>query len=248
MRGSARWILPWVLAGSPCAWGGPPFVTNDPDPPEPGQWEINLPWTLERSRDGSASGEFVRADINYGYDRYTQLSVELPVPYGMPSEGGLRFGVGDVLLEYKRRFGLDAKAGYFGINPQLTLPTGDTTRGLGAGRATLQLPLLYQKQWGDTVAYADARYKWNAGDEGKSNWFFGIAFEQAFGERLKLGAEAFATTPNAPNGEPNAGFNVGGKWVMAPGQVLMLSAGRSFLNEPELTLFVGLKLLFSPDS
>lgn len=243
-----RWVLPLLLVGSAYAWAGPPFVTNDPDPPELDQWEINLPWSMERSRDDSASGEWVRVDVNYGYDRYTQLSIEMPMSYKFPAGGGLHFGAGDVLLEYKRRFGLDAKAGYFGVNPELTLPTGDSTRGLGAGRATLQLPLLYQKQWGDTVAYGDARYKWQAGEQGKSYWFFGLAFEHAVSGRLKLGAEVFATTPQSPNGEHNAGFNVGGKWVMAPGQMLMLSAGRSFLDEPELTLFIGLKLLFSPGS
>lgn len=241
-------VLPLFLAGSATVWAGPPFFTNDPDPPEPGQWEINLPWSMERSRNGSASGEWLRVDVNYGYDRYTQLSIEMPMPYHLPVEGGLRFGGGDVLLEYKRRFGLDAKTGYFGINPQLTLPTGDATRGLGRRRATLQLPLLYQKQWGDTVVYGDARYKWRAGDEGKNYWFFGLALEHTVDERLKLGAEVFATTPVSPGSEPNAGFNLGGKWVLAPGRMLMLSAGRSFLNEPELTLFVGLKLLFSPDS
>ena len=249
MRATIRWLgLPLFLAGSACVWAGPPFVTNDPDPPELGQWEINLPWSMERSRNGSASGEFVRVDVNYGYDRYTQISVEMPMPYQFPAGGGLRFGAGDVLLEYKRRFGLDAKAGYFGVNPELTLPTGDEERGLGAGRATLQLPLLYQKQWGDTVAYADARYKWRAGDDGKSYWFFGLALEQAVGEKLKLGGELFATTPQSPNGEANVGFNVGGKWLMAPGRILMFSAGRSFMQEPELTLFIGLKLLFTPGS
>ncbi|WP_077732421.1 transporter [Methylocaldum sp. 14B] len=244
---STRWVFSLVLAGSASAFGGPPFFTNDPDPPEPGQWEINLPWFMERSRDGSAIGEFVRVDVNYGYDPYTQLSIELPAPYRLPAEGGLRSGVGDVLFEYKRRFGLDAEAGYFGINPQLTLPTGDEKRGLGAGRATLQLPLLYQKQWGDTVIYGDARYKLWAGAEGKSYWFFGLALEHAVGKRLKLGGEVFAITSPSPGGEPNAGFNLGGKWVMAPGRVLMVSAGRSFRDEPELTLLIGLNLLFSPN-
>jgi len=156
--------LPLLLTGSATVlWAGPPFVTHDPDPPEPGQWEINLPWSMERNRNGSASGEWVRVDINYGYDAYTQLSIEMPMPYKFPAGGGLHFGAGYVLLEYKRRFGTDAGVGYFGFNPELTLPTGDATRGLGAGRATLQLPLLYQKQRGDTVVYGDARYKWHAG-------------------------------------------------------------------------------------
>jgi hypothetical protein len=236
-----------MLAGAGAALAGPPFTTNDPDPPDMGQWEINLPWFMDRNRDGTASGEWLRVDANYGYDAYTQLSVEMPVPYQFPARGGMRFGAGDVLLEYKRRFDLDAKAGYFGINPELTLPTGDAARGLGRGRATLQLPLLYQKQWGGTVVYGDARYKLWAGDQGKSHWFFGLALEQSVGEKLKLGGELFATTPQSPGGAANAGFSLGGKWLMAPGRVLMFSAGRSFRDEPELTLFVGLKLLFSPN-
>lgn len=241
-----QWVLPLVLAGSAPAFAGPPFATNDPDPPELRQWEINLPWFMDRNRGGSASGEWLRVDANYGYDRYTQLSVEMPVAYQLPAKGGLRSGAGDVLLEYKRRFGLDARTGYFGINPELTLPTGDAASGLGKGRATLQLPLLYQQQWGNTVVYGDARYKLWAGDHGKSYGFFGLALEHAMGERLKLGGEVFATTPQSPDGKANAGFNLGGKWGMAPSRVLMFSAGRSFLDEPELTVFIGLKLLFSP--
>jgi hypothetical protein len=81
------------------ARAGPPFVTNDPDPPEVGQWEINLPWTLKRSQDGSLSGELITFDPNYGYDHFTQLSIELPVPYSGSEEGGFSTGIGDVLLE-----------------------------------------------------------------------------------------------------------------------------------------------------
>ena len=143
------WALP--------AWAGPPFVTNDPDPPDVEQWELIFPFTLKRAADGSHSGEFVTFDINYGYDRFTQLSIEVPIPYTRAAGGETRFGVGDVLLEYKRRFGTDERAGYFGINPQLTLPTGSKRRDLGAGRVTMQLPLLYQKRVGqDSVLWRPA--------------------------------------------------------------------------------------------
>ena len=234
-----------VLAHS-SARAGPPFVTNDPDPPEVGQWEINLPWTLKRSQDGSLSGEIITFDPNYGYDRFTQLSIELPVPYSGSEEGGFSTGIGDALLEYKRRFGTDPYAGYFGINPQLTLPTGDKERGLGAGRGTVQIPLLYQKKWGEMVFYSDLRYKWRAGEEGKSFWFLGFAVEQQVSAGLKLGAEVFGTTPQASGDNHNASFNVGFKHSLAPGQVLMISAGRSFRPDPELTLFLGLKFLMPP--
>lgn len=140
-------------------WAGPPFITNDPDPPEVGQWDINLPFTLKRSPDGNLSGEWMRVDINYGYDRFTQLSIEVPFPYTREAGGPIHSGVGDFVFEYKRRFGTDDRKGYFGINPQLELPTGDEERGLGAGRVTAQLPLIYQKRWGDALVYGDLRYK-----------------------------------------------------------------------------------------
>jgi hypothetical protein len=79
-----NWLAGWVcFVGS--GWvspslTGPPFITNDPDPPEVGQWELILPATLNRNSNGQVSGELVTLDVNYGYDRFTQLSVELPIP------------------------------------------------------------------------------------------------------------------------------------------------------------------------
>ena len=78
---------------------GPPFATNDPDPPEVGQWELILPATLKRNGNGRVSGEFVIIDVNYGYDRFIQLSVALPIPYAESGNGKRQFGAGDVLIE-----------------------------------------------------------------------------------------------------------------------------------------------------
>jgi hypothetical protein len=214
--------------------------------PDLRQWEINLPWTLKRTPGGQLSGELVRIDVNYGYDPYTQLSIELPFPYTDLAKGGLGFGAGDVLLEYKRRLDEPEEASYFGTDLVITLPTGDERRGLGAGRVTLELPLLYQRRWDEAVVYSDFRYKWQAGDQGKSFWFFGAAVERLVNEQLKIGAEIYGTTPTAFGGEGNAGFNLGGKYKLAAGTVLMFSAGRSFRAEPELTLLLGLKILIPP--
>jgi hypothetical protein len=238
-------LLPLALATAP-ARGGPPFVTNDADPPDLHQLEVNMPFTRKLSAAGGASGEIVTIDVNYGADRYTQVSVETPFPYVTDPSGSTQAGAGDVLLEYKRRFGLDDRRGYFGVNPQLTLPTGDTARGLSAGRATLQLPVLYQRRYGRTLLYQDLRYRYRAGDEGKSFWFLGTAFESRILPRLELGAEVFATTAAAPGGSGNCGFNVGGKYVLKKGLKVMFSVGRSLEGDPESTLFLGLKVLSPP--
>jgi hypothetical protein len=45
--------------------GGPPFVTDDPEPPPPGGWEINVPFIVERSR-GKTEMDAPLFDLNYG--------------------------------------------------------------------------------------------------------------------------------------------------------------------------------------
>jgi hypothetical protein len=244
---SWNWLAGWVCfigGGWAPSLAGPPFTTNDPDPPEIGQWELVLPATLQR--DGQVSGELVTLDVNYGYDRFTQLSVEFPIPYAETGDGALQIGIGDVLLEYKQRFGTDEYQGYLGINPEITLPTGSERRGLGAGRVTVQLPLLYQGRWGDNWFYGDLRYKWRAGEEGKSYWFLGVALERKLNERLKLGAELFGTTPQSVEDEFNLSFNFGGRYRWDPGRELIASIGRSLFEEPDLTLVIGLKIFISP--
>jgi hypothetical protein len=235
-----------VFLATSAARAGPPFVTNDADPPGVGQWEINLPFTLDRAPDGSRGGEFATFDINYGYDRFTQLSIEVPLPYTREAGGETRSGIGDLLLEYKRRSGTDASAGYWGVNPQIALPSGSEERGLGAGWITADLPVIYQKQWGKALVYSDLRYRWRAGEEGKSFWFLGAAVEREMSARLTGGAELFGTTRQRPGGKQNAAFNVGLKYRLDRGNVLMLSAGRSLRGDPDLTLFLGWKVLTPP--
>jgi len=45
--------------------GGPPFVTDDPEPPPTGGWGINVPFILERTP-GKAEMDAPLLDFNYG--------------------------------------------------------------------------------------------------------------------------------------------------------------------------------------
>lgn len=63
-------MSPGLLYGG-SAIAGPPFITNDPDPPEVGQWEIVLPSTETRRPSGAVSGEWTTVDFNYGFDALT---------------------------------------------------------------------------------------------------------------------------------------------------------------------------------
>src|SRR5436305_3305380 len=73
------------------AQGGPPLITDDPDTPGPGYWEINVSTFFEKSRLERRS-EMPRLDVNYGWGRRIQLKYEVPwvavQPAGKPARSG----------------------------------------------------------------------------------------------------------------------------------------------------------------
>jgi hypothetical protein len=54
----------WLLMIGP-AQAGPPFITEDPELPPPGTWEINVPFIFERTP-GETEMEAPLFDLNYG--------------------------------------------------------------------------------------------------------------------------------------------------------------------------------------
>src|SRR5438094_6155425 len=81
---------------------GPPFVTDDPEPPPPGGWEINVPFILERTP-GKIEMDTPLFDFNYGLPD-VQLKLEFPVEIVHEDGAGSAAGAGDLLLGVKWRF------------------------------------------------------------------------------------------------------------------------------------------------
>src|SRR5919106_1346670 len=79
---------------------GPPFVTEDPEPPPPGGWEINVPFIIERTPSETDMNTPL-FDLNYGLPNI-QLKVEIPVE--IIHDDGTASGPGDLLLGVKWRF------------------------------------------------------------------------------------------------------------------------------------------------
>src|SRR5947207_15936525 len=59
------------------AQGGPPMITDDPDTPGPGFWEINVSAARDASREERRI-ERPRVDVNYGAGERIQLKFEIP--------------------------------------------------------------------------------------------------------------------------------------------------------------------------
>jgi hypothetical protein len=71
-------FVTWSLMLASIARAGPPFVTDDPEVPPVGGWEINIPFTLQRTP-GSTDIQAPLFDLNYGLPNI-QLEFDVPGP------------------------------------------------------------------------------------------------------------------------------------------------------------------------
>jgi outer membrane putative beta-barrel porin/alpha-amylase len=136
-----------LVALANVAIAGPPFVTDDPEPPAPGGWEINIPFIIEHTAGGTEM-DAPLFDLNYGLPNL-QLKFEAPVKI-VQQKSNKAVGLGDPLLGIKWRFLSNEKSQLqLGVYPQALLPIGDHHRGLGEGQAAYLLPFLFQKGLGE---------------------------------------------------------------------------------------------------
>ena len=221
---------------------GPPFVTDDPEPPPPGGWEINVPFILERTP-GKTEMDAPLFDLNYGLPDI-QLKLEIPIEVVHEDSSGTLAGAGDLLLGVKWRF-LDIEKSQLqlGIYPQLLIPTGDQARGLGEGRAAFVLPLVAQKSWGKWTLYGNIGYWWRTAAETRNYVYAGVVLEREINERLTLGAELFGNSPKERGGRSDVAFNIGGKWKLRGHLNLLFAGGRDIVGDTRAMCYVGLQIL-----
>jgi hypothetical protein len=221
---------------------GPPFVTEDPEPPPPGGWEINVPFIIERTP-GKTEMETPLFDINYGLPD-VQLKLEFPVEVVHQDRDGTAAGAGDFVLGVKWRFLNNEQSKFqLGIYPQLLLPTGDRSRELGAGRPAFWLPFIAQKSWDKWTLYGGAGYWWQTAAQTRNYVFAGAVLEREINERLTLAAELFGNSATARGGRPDFAFNLGGSWKFNAHLNLLFAGGRDIVGDTRAMGYVGLQIL-----
>jgi hypothetical protein len=224
------------------AQAGPPFVTDDPEPPPPGGWEINVPFILERTP-GTTDMDAPLFDLNYGLPD-VQLKLEFPI--SMVREDGNRTaaGAGDLLLGVKWRFHNNEESHFqLGIYPQLLVPTGDHSRGLGEGQPALVLPFLAQKNWEKWTLYGNIGYWWQTAAETRNYVYAGAVLEREINEQLTLGVELFGNSPKERGGRSELAFNVDGTWKLNKHFNLLFAGGRDIVGDTHTMVYIGLQLL-----
>jgi outer membrane putative beta-barrel porin/alpha-amylase len=231
----------WMLTFNLCR-AGPPFVTDDPEPPPPGGWEINVPSILERTS-GTTDMDAPLFDLNYGLPDI-QLKLEIPIKIVHNDSDGTAAGVGDLLLGVKWRFFNSEKSQVqFGIYPQLLVPSGDHARGLGEGQPGFVFPIVAQKSWDKWTLYGNVGFWWKTAAETRNYVYAGAVLEREINERLELGVELFGNSPKGRSGRSDVAFNIGGTWKFREDVNLLFSGGRDIVGDTHAMAYLGLQLL-----
>ncbi len=116
-----------LLAVPLFAQGGPPVITDDPDTPGPGHWEINLSLFRERTHHEKRTEE-PRIDANYGLGRRIQLKLEGPW-VALHTDSGRATGLGDATAGVKWRFlGQEHQRIAWSVYPQYEFSPSESSR------------------------------------------------------------------------------------------------------------------------
>lgn len=120
-------------------------------------------------------------------------------------------GFGDVALKLKWAVLADDKEGWspgFAIEPKVTFPTGDETRGLGTGDTILDLPVLLSKSFGAFELGVKLAYSANLGD-GADATSWGVLGTVKVADGWLLGAELVGDAPATQLDVQRVRFNAG---------------------------------------
>jgi hypothetical protein len=224
-------------------FAGPPFRTDDPEPVELHHVELYLSSEGADAPDGGG-GSLPLLEFNYGVLPNTQFHIVVPYAYADPAgHHPTARGFGDIELGIKFRFLSEGRVRpQVGVFPLVELPTGDASRGLGAGATQIYLPLWVQKSWGKWTSYGGAGW-WRNPGVGQANWgYAGWLLQRKVAERLTVGGEMFAATASQRGGSGSSGYNLGVVVDVSDAHHVLLSAGKNLSGDSETHFYVGYQL------
>lgn len=254
MRKKLSLLLIAFVLGAGCAFAGPPFQTDDPEPIDYRHFEF---YTF-----GSADGTGVEFDsagpameFNWGALPNVHLHVIILLAQIFPSNnpiyapagtGPTAIGFGDIETGVKLRFIQENKyRPMVGTFTMVELPTGNADKGLGVGKVWYKLPLWVQKSWGPWTTYGGGGEQVMSGAAGYRNFpYGGWLLQRDIGKKLTLGSEVFYHSNEgvaAAQTRPATLLDVGGYYKFKdPGFQLLFCYGHSIAGQSENYAYLGL--------
>jgi hypothetical protein len=237
-------ILAAILTTSVCAQGGPPLVTDDPDTPGSGNWEINTAVIGAQSHhhwDLAAPD----LDINYGWGEHVQLKVDLNWASAEAADGRRMSGLGATDFGVKWRFVDQDKSGFaLSIYPQLlmSLAPSSAERGLTTEGREFFLPAQISTAYG--AFQFDAELGRNFVQGGPDAWVAGVIVAHSCGPRLECGLELRGVLIER---QLDPLVNLGVHWQIAEHVILLAALGRDIgsgsADGQTFLFYLGIQLL-----
>ncbi len=218
---------PWVLAQ-----GGPPLITDDPDPPGGGHWEINIALTLNATSDAQTF-ELPHLDVNYGLGDSIQLKWESGI--AMITQPGTTAMAGweDSLFGIKWRIINGGDKGIsVGTYPQLgiRLLSSDNSD-ISGPKSYFMLPVEVKKGWGNFAVDGEVGAVFASG--ATNGWMYGACAGYQITKRIELLTEV--------HGQVNG--TAGASLLFPPGLIVQVGATIGFNDAIALMGAVGRTVL-----
>jgi hypothetical protein len=225
------------------AQGGPPLITDDPDTPGPGYWEINIPMIMESSADGRHF-DAPFPDINYGVGKRIQLKFEMPWVTVAAPEQPVRTGIGNSNSGVKWRFlGQEEKVVSWSIYPQLEVNMSESSaaKALVERHAQFFLPTEFTVRRGRVEINGEVGRLFVKND--KDGWAAGITTEIEINKGLEvLGEVHWERDGNLPI---DGIVNVGARKALSEKIWLLGSVGTGVQGESDervhLRIYAGIQ-------
>lgn len=232
-----------LLPEASLAQGGPPFLTDDPGTPGPGNWEINIAAPTERHAT-EREFEIPILDFNYGVGERIQLNYQVSYLLHGSDSDLTRSGLSNSQFAVKWRFFEDKKRELaLSTYPRIEFnnPTNSVQRDLAGDGTSFLLPIEVTKKIGPVDVNGEGGYWFR--QYGPNAWISGLAIGHQF-NRLELIGEVYGT--GATDGSDQATtFDIGGRYRLAKPLLILFMAGRSFLGpasgQPQFFGYLGLQ-------
>jgi hypothetical protein len=213
------------------AQGGPPLITDDPDTPGPGYWEINIAALREKTR-SQRRVEVPRVDLNYGVGRRIQLKFEMPWVALQAEDQRTETGAGNATVGVKWRFiGQEGETIAWAIYPQLDFNTAHSsvTKGIEDEGRRFLMPTEI------TVEMFRLEINGEVGrtfvENGPGSWIFGLSTEGHIAPRFELVAELHGERVTDESTELIAVG--GGRLKLTSTMLVLMAIGHSVRSLPD---------------
>lgn len=169
-----------------------PLITDDTGTQGKGKFQLELNSEFDHEdEDGATEDAFEFASIlSYGLTDSIDVVLGIPYQFIRLKEDGQKDsenGLSDISLELKWRF-YEKEGLSFALKPGMTLPTGDTDKGLGAGKIAYSAFFIATKEIQPWAFHLNLGYirNENKADERKNLWHASVAGEVEVMKDLKV--------------------------------------------------------------